>query len=366
MLTIPAVATTPPTAAYREYASSLDPGLQLYAGFAPLPTPAPLRLWMHGWHGNVKSGHKDNVTPPGDSLYFKVSPEMRGRGHSWGKPDANGLELQDAVDAIAAARTIYPDLVSAAAPHLQGGSGGGGNVLGLLGKFPDLFASAVCECGVSDYALWYAGDAVGEFRDELNEGGWIGGDPHTNPEAYLSRSGRTTAMNLLTPLLLIHGDADARVPVEQARAYRDAATRQGKGNLIVYHEFAGVGKPDHFGGMTEEMNQQRKQLVAGQHAAHMQAPVLPESGLMVVAGFLKTKRFEVRLENINQVAILRYDLRRGTFTLQAPSCAKASVRLAGSPDWKDVDCERITLEDFCKKAAVPDPRTLELTPKHSN
>lgn len=352
--------TPPPAIAYRGYASSLDPGLRLYASFAPLPAPAPIRIWMHGWHGNVKSGHRDNVIPPPDSPFFEVCPEMRGRGDSGGKPDANGFELQDAVDAIAAARDFYPEFVAHGAPHVLGGSGGGGNVLGLVGKFPDLLASAVCECGIADYALWYEGDQAGEFRDELNEGGWIGGDPLTNAEAYLSRGGRTTAMNLLTPLLLIHGDADPRVPVTQARAYRDAALHHGKAGLVACREFAGVGSPNHFDGMTADMQRLHQTLVARHHATHRQAPVLPEAGMMVVAGFLRTKRFEVLLENINQVALLHYDLSGGSFELSAPSCSVASIRSCGSSGWQQFECRRIGLPEFCRRAALPHPESYRL------
>ncbi|MEI6423608.1 MAG: prolyl oligopeptidase family serine peptidase [Lentisphaerota bacterium] len=301
------------SASYKSYDSSVDPALNLHARFAPLTQPAPLLLWMHGWHGNIKSGHKDNVTPPDEETFFKVQPEMRGRGDSGGKPDANGWELQDAVDALAAARKHYPNAVADLAPRLHGGSGGGGNVLGILGKFPDLFSSAVCECGISDYALWYSHDTVGEFRDEMKDAGWIGGDPLTNPEAYLSRGGRTTAKNLLTPLLMLHGTADKRVPFEQAEAYMDALRNNGKSQLVRLQEFPGVGAPDHFSDMTEEMNKLRKKLIAEHHLRNSQAPRLPESGEFVVAGYLKTSRFEVSLESVDQVALLHYDLPRQNF-----------------------------------------------------
>lgn len=357
----PALSHPPaPVATYREYRSSVAAGPRLFARFAPLDHPAPLLLWLHGWHGNIKSGHKDNVTPPTEEIRFKVQPEMRGRGDSGGQPDANGWELQDAVDALRAAREFYPQGVTDAPPRLHGGSGGGGNVLGILGKFPDLFAAAVCECGVADYALWYAHDAVGEFRDDMRDAGWIGGDPHSNPEAYLSRGGRTTARNLLTPLLLVHGTADNRVPFEQAEAYMDALRRNGKGDLARLQAFPGVGVPDHFSGMTEEMQALRKRLIAAHQTRHSRRSVLPESGEFVVAGYLRTSHFEVELETVDQIALLRYDLTGRKFTFQAPSCKQARVRLAGEPQWQSVSCQTITLSGFCDAVGVPDPREVEL------
>ncbi len=347
-------------AAYREYLSSEETGMRLFARFAPLNHTAPVLLWMHGWHGNIKSGHKDNVTAPADETFFKVQPEMRGRGDSDGKPDANGWELQDAVDAIAVARKLYPKTVTDAAPRLHGGSGGGGNVLGILGKFPDLFSSAVCECGVSDYALWYAHDTVGEFRDEMKDAGWIGGDPLTNPEAYLSRSGRTTAKNILTPLLLIHGTADKRVPFEQVEAYMSALQQNEKSQLVRLQEFPGVGAPDHFSGMTEEMNILRKSLIATHHQQYSRKPSIPKTGEFVVAGYLKTSRFELKLESVNQVALLRYDLPMLKFAFQAPSCKQAILRLSGESHWHPIACRTISLSDFCNTIGVTDPTNMKM------
>jgi pimeloyl-ACP methyl ester carboxylesterase len=319
-------------------------------------------LWMHGWHGNVKSGHKDNVKSTADERFFRISPEMRGRGDSNGIPDANGWELQDAVDALSAGRTLYSQSVSDVAPSLQGGSGGGGNVLGILGKFPDLFAGAVCECGVSDYALWYANDSVGEFRDEMEDAGWIGGNPHTNPEAYLSRGGRTTAQNLLTPLLLLHGIADLRVPFAQAEAYLDAICRHGKEELVKLLSFPGVGVPDHFGGMTAEMSALRQVRTKEHLHRHSQPPEIPSSGTFIVAGYLRSRPFEVCLESVDQVALLQYDLAAERFSLQAPSCTAARVRMRGSKDWAAVSCRKISLDDFCTAAGIQNPRQIDIQP----
>ncbi len=340
-------------ASYLPYKSSLDTALRLYARFEPLDHPASLLLLMHGWHGNVKSSHRDNVTPPASAVFFRVQPEMRGRGDSSGRPDANGLELQDAVDTLDAARALYPNSVADVPPRLHGGSGGGGNVLGVLGKFPDLFASAVCESGISDYALWYCHDTVGEFRDEMNGASWIGGDPQTNPEAYLSRGGRTTAMNLLTPLLMIHGTADERVPFEQAEAYMDTLSLHGKENLAHLQKFTGVGKPEHFSGMTEEMTSLRKSLTTAHHHQNSQAPLLPKSGKFVVAGYLKTSRFEVHLENVDQVALLEYNLNTWSFLLHAPTCKQAILRISGESRISSIPCCHIPLADFCRTIGVP-------------
>ena len=320
---------------YLPYPASIDPGLTLYAQFAVPAAPKRLLLSLHGWHGQVKRTHADNVSETEDPDWFVVSPEMRGRGDAGGKPDCSGLELQDAVDALAfardrfAGRILAPDRVA-----LTGGSGGGGNVFALLGKFPDLFCRARAECGISDYALWYRNDRVGEFRDEMDV--WIGRGPDDDPEAYASRGGLTTVGNLLTPLIVFHGDSDPRVPCEHSRLYVDAARRAGKGGLVTYHEFAGVGHPGHYGGITPE--QQRIRETEGPAFIKVDAapPEVPGRGSFVVAGYLCTRRFEVRLDSIDRVARLDYDLAAGDFRLTAarPVGAVLRVRL---PDgrWRE-------------------------------
>ena len=83
---------------------------------------------------------------------------------------------------------------------------------------------------------------------------WISGTPLTNPEGYASRGGLTTVENLLTPLLLIHAELDARCRVNQARNYIEQARQVGKGTLITYlmrfllpYSFLHSDQPRHWG-----------------------------------------------------------------------------------------------------------------------
>lgn len=335
---------------YRDYPSSLDPELVLWGRFTPFSKPAPLLLHMHGWHGNVKFGHDDNLAPPAHAACFRVQPEMRGRGDSSGRPDANGRELMDAVDALDAARALWPEWVCpATGPHLHGGSGGGGNVFAMVGKFPDLFASAIAECGISDYGVWFEGDDAGEFRDEMQDEGWIGGTPADNPEGYLSRGGRTTARNLLTPLLVVHGEGDLRVPVHQSRLYLDAARAAGRGDLVESLIFEGVGGRAHLEFLTAEQDSQRQSKTASHRENHTRPPTIPRSGTFVVAGYLVTKFFRVFLEETGQVALLDYDLAEKNFSLRAPSCRTAQIILEPEGGTVSLQCTPISLKEFCRE-----------------
>jgi pimeloyl-ACP methyl ester carboxylesterase len=261
---------------------------------------------------------------------------MRGRGDSTGKPDANGWELNDVVDAVEFAKKTYASRI--AAPelvYLTGGSGGGGNVLGLVGKFPDYFCSAVCLAGISDYGLWYQEDQKGEFRDELEKAGWIGGTPVSNPEGYASRGGLTTVGNLLTPLLLIHGELDDRCRVNQARNYVEKARGAGKESLVDYLELSGTGIKGHFGGITPQQNQEMRARQKAHLAAHGQPIEIPPKGRFVVAGYLKTKRFEVVLDHIDHVAEVVYDLEAGRFDIRARAAKTATVKVNHGGKWTE-------------------------------
>jgi hypothetical protein len=346
-------AASPPVRDYREYPSSLDSKLRLYARFECRAPKGILVVSMHGWHGSVKKAHTDNIPDPLAKEYFAVIPEMRGRGDSTGTPDCNGWELQDVVDAVEFARTHYRDRI--ASPEivlLSGGSGGGGNVYALVGKFPDYFTAARAFSGISDYALWHHFDAKGEFRDEL-EGvagrdpqgrpAWVGGSPETNAEAYRSRGGLTTVGNLLTPTLVFHGAEDVRVPALHARLWAGAAQGQGRGALVTYHEQAGVGDHRlHDANETKEQKALRARVSAGFLQIHRTPPVLPERGSFIVAGYLKTSSFEVVLDSIDRVGRVDYDLGTGRFQVHAATAQRASLRVRQGAGWsqREIACER--------------------------
>lgn len=331
---------------YRAYPSSSDPALRLFARFG-CSTPAGILLVkMHGWHGQVKTPHSDNIPSKTDQGYFVIEPEMRGRGDATGNPDCNGWELQDVIDAVVFARTHYRGrIVSPEVVLLSGGSGGGGNTYALVGKFPDFFAAAVSASGISDYALWHAFDRKGEFRDEL-EGSWdknprgmkpwIGGTPETNAEAYRSRGGLTTVGNLLTPTLAIHGADDIRVPSLHARLWIGAAHGQGRGALVTYLEFAGVGDHrGHYANETPEQQKQRARAEADFLKTHHTPPALPRRGSLVVAGYVKTTQFEVILDSIDRIGRVDYDLDAGTFDVRAATAKHGVLRVKQGGGWRE-------------------------------
>jgi pimeloyl-ACP methyl ester carboxylesterase len=321
---------------YREYPSSQDPNLKLYANFVVPGRPRPILVLMHGWHGRAKGEHADILGWRNADDWFVIEPDMRGRGDSTGRPDANGWELQDVVDAVEFAKKNYAGAIATPeCVRLWGGSGGGGNTLALLGKFPDYFCAAASEFGISDYGRWFDEDATGEFRDEMEGQGWIGGTPESNREAYASRGGLTTVRNLRTPLVLVHGTGDQACPVVQTRSYVDRARAIGKSGLVDYLEFEGVGGRGHLDFMTPQQTARRQAFVDAHLAAPREPARIPPRGRMVVAGYLKTREFEVVLDGIDHVGEIEYDLEAGRFEIRAFTARHAVFRRRTDKGWTE-------------------------------
>jgi pimeloyl-ACP methyl ester carboxylesterase len=271
--------------------------------------PSPVLLLAHGWHGKVKRPLPGAENPyPG---FLSIQVDMRGRQYSTGEQDCNGLELYDYYDAWLYAKDHYSEYLSEPDQvYFLGGSGGGGNGYALVGKFPDLFVSAVIQCGISDYAHWFEHDTLGEFRDEMIP--WIGTTPEKDPEAFASRSGIITAANVLTPLFIVHGETDSRVPVWHARTYVNKARSLDK--EIEYLELQNVGTRSHWGNITETQQARKDSLVQRGLSFYQDPPMLPKSGELIVAGYVVTKHFSVFLDSIDQVGKIRYNLEHKDIT----------------------------------------------------
>lgn len=311
------------------YESSRTPGIQLAARIVKPDKPGYILASTHGWHMGI-TGFKPMEQPLVDNAYLRIEVDMRGRPHSEGEADCNGWELYDVMDAIVYARLHYADYIADPdVVYFEAGSGGGGNAFAIVGKFPDAFAAATSLCGMSDYALWYEQDQVGEFRDELDV--WIGCSPDANPMAYRSRSGLTTVDNLCTPIYVVHGDTDARVPSVHSRRFVTKAAEVGKNGLVRYRELPGVGAKGHWGNATEEM----MVLIAAEseenRCAHRSLVHLPDKGKLTVAGYVFTRLFSVVLDSIDKVATLEYDMEKGAFELYCEIECEYTLTLGGEP-----------------------------------
>ncbi len=132
---------------------------------------------------------------------------------------------------------IDPDRVGAA-----GASYGGYMICWVAGHSGERFRCLMNHDGVYNLTSMYGA------TEELWFPEWeMEGTPWTNPELYEKWSPHTYAANFRTPMLIVHGERDYRVPVEQALECFTAHRRQGVRAKLVYFpdEYHFVSKPQN-------------------------------------------------------------------------------------------------------------------------
>lgn len=118
--------------------------------------------------------------------------------------------------------------------------GGYAALMGAL-ETPDQYVCSIAGAPVSDLVAqishWdsrYEGSDY--LRDYVRQ---LYGDPETDRDRLLSNSPINLVQDLQVPVLLQHGDRDAKVPVEHSRALSAAAREAGAS--LVYEEYEGEG-----------------------------------------------------------------------------------------------------------------------------
>jgi dipeptidyl aminopeptidase/acylaminoacyl peptidase len=182
---------------------------------ASASSPAPLVLWIHGgplaswnawsWRWNpwlmVARGYAVLLPDPALSTGYGIDFVRRGWG-SWGaRPYTDLMAL---TDAAVAREDIDADRTAA-----MGGSFGG-YMANWVATRTDRFKAIITHA-----SLWHL-DAFGGTTD--HSWYWMRemGDPLTDPERYHANSPHLRARDIRTPMLVIHGDKDYRVPIGEA------------------------------------------------------------------------------------------------------------------------------------------------------
>jgi dipeptidyl aminopeptidase/acylaminoacyl peptidase len=177
--------------------------------------PAPLLLWAHGgpvmswnawswrWNPWLMAARGYAVLLPDPALSTGYGQDFIARGHSqWGgRPYTDLMTITDA----AVAR---PDIDSERTAMMGGSFGGymANWIAGHTGRFRAI---------VSHAGLWALDQMFGTTDMPFY---WrrVFGHPLTQPERYLANSPDRQASQVSTPMLVIHGDKDYRVPVGEA------------------------------------------------------------------------------------------------------------------------------------------------------
>ena len=190
---------------------------------AAASTPAPLLLWVHGgplsswnswswrWNPWLMAARGYAVLLPDPALSTGYGRDFIARGHvNWGdKPFTDLMAITDA----AASRPDIDETRTAA----MGGSFGGYMANWIAGH-TDRFRAIVTHASL--WALdqmFGTTDAPALWRRHF-------GTPVSHPEHYTANSPHLHAASISTPMLVIHGDRDYRVPIGEAlRLWADLA-----------------------------------------------------------------------------------------------------------------------------------------------
>ncbi len=183
--------------------------------------PAPLLLWVHGgpmgswnawtwrWSPWTAAARGYAVLLPDPALSTGYGPRMVERGwFDWGgAPYSDLMAITDA----ATARDDIDETRTAA----MGGSFGGYMANWIAGHTTRFKAI------VTHASLWHL-DAFSGATDDAYYWGQMGGDPVEDPRFVLENSPHLHVDKISTPMLVIHGDKDYRVPIgEGLRLYYD-------------------------------------------------------------------------------------------------------------------------------------------------
>jgi dienelactone hydrolase len=306
-------------------------------------TAMPIAVVMHQFSqasGNF-ADYRANAQRLRDQGFFVLTVAMRGRDGSDGVRDSGGLEIYDIHDAVEYAKSTYGSLVDASNISITGYSGGGGNVLSAVTKFPDYFRAASSFFGMSDYGYdatngWYNNGASSSHRAILNTDI---GNPNTGGatvrDRYMARdSALASQNNPYTEIhLFVNGNEPVTPPVNDTTFKNNAvanASHDGEfdnitvhiGLVGTYHDFDN----DSVNDPNEQQYWPHGDPTADQQAAAEQwylsrllsgdipEPVLNGSDTLFVAGFVKTKAFEAWLgDGQNAAGLLEYQMTPGRF-----------------------------------------------------
>ena len=143
--------------------------------------------------------------------------------------DWGGKPLEDLQKGWAHALKSY-DFLDGNKAAMLGASYGGYMANWIAGAWPDAFKAIVSHCGVFDNR------SMGYSTEELWFDEWeMGGTPYEQPANYEEHNPVNLVKNWKTPMLVIHGAKDFRIPLEQGIAAFTALQRRGvPSQLLVF------------------------------------------------------------------------------------------------------------------------------------
>ncbi|MCR2817726.1 S9 family peptidase [Microbacterium sp. zg.Y1090] len=203
--------------------------------------PAPLLLWIHGgplnswnawswrWNPNLAVARGYAVLLPDPALSTGYGLDFIARGwNSWGEaPFTDLMSITDAVEA-------RPDIDETRTAAMGGSFGG--YMANWVAGHTDRFRAIVTHA-----SLW----ALDQFAGTTDHAGYW--QSIFTPEAMLENSPHLSVAEIRTPLLVIHGDRDYRVPIgESLRLWAELMEHHGNDDGTTVHRFLYFPDENHW------------------------------------------------------------------------------------------------------------------------
>lgn len=208
------------------YPPGFDPNKKypalLYCGGGP--QSAVSQFFSYRWNFQIMAAHD----------YIVIAPNRRGLptfGQEWNdqiSQDYGGQNMKDYISAVNAIKT--EPFVDEKRIGAVGASYGGFSVYWLAGNHKGLFNAFIAHCGMFNFESWY-GTTEEMFFANHDLGGpyWSKERPHSydfSPHRFVG--------NWDTPILVIHGAKDFRVPYSEGMQAFNAAKLQGIPSRFLY------------------------------------------------------------------------------------------------------------------------------------
>ncbi len=124
----------------------------------------------------------------------------------------------------------------------------GGHISAMLATYSDICTAAIMGAGISDWRTYYYNTDITQFTTE-----YFDATPLADDAVYAKTSPVTYIDNAKTPVLVQHGENDARVPIANGYQFRQLLLDKGvEARMIVYSDMGhGPSKPKTRRAITE-------------------------------------------------------------------------------------------------------------------
>jgi len=240
----PSLFIPPQLVRYTSFDGLEVPGfLYLPADYVP-GNPVPFVIHVHGGpESQFRPGFIRHFQYLLLNGYGVFAPNVRGSsgyGKEYMDLDNYKLRLDSVKDLKAAADFLIAEGYSAPGMlAVKGGSYGGYMTLAAITEYPEVFSAAIDQVGIANFVSFLENTA--DYRRHLREAEY---GPLTDREFLESVSPLRKASLIETPLLVVHGENDPRVPVGEARQIAEAIESKGGQveTLIFEDEGHGIAK----------------------------------------------------------------------------------------------------------------------------